>query len=144
MKNQHILSLIFFLLVGLSCQPSQRVLEDRQPVSRPVAEATPEKAIDDFEDRLKSVQTGDFDFVYAFRRKDGGALDSDDIKYFKENSPWETNQRVLTADKKALIAGSNFVFPPENLDALKKRFKMDDYSPEKDEPKKKPNSNVNR
>ncbi len=144
MKIQNILLLMFFLLVGLSCQPSQRVLEGRQPVSTPVSGATPEKAIDDFEDRLKSVQTGDFDFVYAFRRKDGDVLSSDDIKYFKENSPWETNQRVLTDDKKALIAGSNFAFPPENLDALKKRFKIEDYSPEKEVLKKEPNSNVKR
>jgi hypothetical protein len=140
MKIQKLLFglLISFSLSGLSCA-SKIILEDKNPTPEPVGESTPEAKVDDFEARLKQIQTGDFTYVYAFRRKDGEELSSDDVRFFKENSPEETNQRFLTADRKAIIAGSNFVFPPENLDALKKRFKIEDYSP-----KKETNANVNR
>ena len=144
MKIQNCLSLIFFLWVALGCQPSQRILEDRQPTSTPVSEAIPEKEVDDFEACLKQVQTGDFDFVYAFRLKNGEVFSKEDKRYLKANSPPDTNQWILTGDKKAVIAGSNYLFLPENLDALKKRFKIEDYSPEKAEPQKEQNSNVNR
>ncbi len=140
MKIQKLLFglLIFSSLFGLSCA-SKIILEDKNPTSEPVTESTPEPKVDDFEARLKQIQTGDFTYVYAFRLKNGGEFSSEDVKYFKENSPEETNQRFITADRKAILIGSNFVFPPENLDALKKRFKMEDYSP-----KKEANVNANR
>ena len=74
------------------------------------------------------MQKGAFSFVYVFRRKDGAALDPDDRKYLRANSPIETNQWVLTDDGKAAIAGSNYQFPLESLDALKKRFNVEDLS----------------
>ena len=148
MKIQNGFSLIFLLLVVLSCSPSQRILEDRQPTSTPVSdvapEIEPEIEVDDFAARLKQVQTGDFDFVYAFRRKDGDVFNSEDKKYLRENSPADVNQWISTGDKKVFIAGSNYLFRPENLDALKKRFKIEDYSTEKEEPQKDQNLNVNR
>jgi hypothetical protein len=144
MKVDYIFSLLIFLLMVLGCQPSQTVLKDRQPTPESSVESTPGIPVDDFQDRLKSVQTGNFDFVYVFRRKDDRVFDSEDKKFLRENLPPDTNQKQLTADDKALIIGSNYVFPPENLDALKKRFKMEDYSPKEETPKKEQNSNVNR
>lgn len=144
MKTQYLLPFLILLLAVSGCQPSRFVLEDRQPTPETTAESTPEIPIDDFTERLQSVQTGNFDFVYAFRRKDGDIFTSEDKKYLKDNAPFDTNQWVLTSDKKAVIAGSNYVFTPENLDALKKRFKIEDYSPKNEEPKKQQNTNVNR
>ncbi len=143
MKIQHLIPFLVFLLVALGCQPSQRVLEDRQPTATPFVEETPEVPRDDFDERLKSVQTGDFYYIYAFRRKDGEPFTSDDTKYFKENIPPDTNQIQRTADKKVIIVGTNYLFDLQSLDALKKRFKIEDYSPKK-EPKQEQNSNVNR
>lgn len=128
MKTQIlIISLVIFLF---SCQPSQRILEDSKKNEPAPSEATPvsSEPRDDFEDRLKSVQTGGFQFVYAFRRKDGGVFVSEDKRFLKENSPPDTNQWVLTSDEKAAIAGSNYLFTPENLENLKKRFEIQDYS----------------
>lgn len=144
MKTQHLISLLIFLLIALGCQPSQTVLNDRQPTPEPTNESTPEIPIDDFQERLKSVQTGNFDFVYALRRKDGDVFTAEDKQYLRENLPPDTNQKQLTSDNKALIIGSNYIFPLENLDALKKRFKIEDYSPKEETPKKEQNSNVNR
>jgi hypothetical protein len=143
MKVDYFIPIIIFLLMVLGCQPSQTVLNDRQPTPESSVESTSAISVDDFAERLKSVQTGGFDFVYVFRRKDDAVFDSEDKKFLRENLPPDTNQKQLTSDDKALIIGSNYVFPPENLDALKKRFKMEDYSP-KDESKKEQNTNVNR
>ena len=138
------LSLFSFLaLLAFGCQPNQTILNDKQPTPAPV-ENTPEQIVDDFTERLKSVETGNFEFIYAFKRKDGDIFTSDDKKFLKDNAPFDTNQWVLTSDKKAVIAGSNYPFLPQNLDALKKRFKIEDYSPKPDEPNEEQNSNANR
>lgn len=140
------LSVILLLassIFGLSCA-SQIILNDKQPDATPLSEDTPEVLVDDFTERLQSVQTGNFDFIYAFKRKDSQVFTSDDKRYLKENSPIDTNQWVLTGDKKIVIAGSNYLFTPENLETLKKRFKIEDYSPERSVPKKEQNKDVNR
>ena len=117
------------------------------PVGRlqtPTPSPTPEvkEAKDDFAEKLEYVQKGAFSFVYVFRRKDGAALDSDDSKYLRANSPLETNYWVVTDDRKVAIAGSNYQFLPEALDALKKRFNVEDLS-KPSEANPEANSNVN-
>src|SRR3954468_22902542 len=67
----------------------------------PVPEPAEKK--DDFEERLRGVQTGNFDYVYAFRRKDGAEFDKEDKRFLKQNAPASTNQWVLTRDDKAVI-----------------------------------------
>lgn len=144
MKFEHLIPFVLFLLIVLGCQPSQTVLNDRQPTPEPSTASTPEIPVDDFAERLKSVQTGGFYFVYALRRKDGEVFTSEDKQYLRENLPPDTNQKQLTSDNKALIIGSNYLFPLVNLDALQKRFKIEDYSPKEETPKNEQNTNVNR
>lgn len=143
MKRLLIGILLSFSILGWGCA-SQTILNDRNPTPEPVPESTSSVPVDDFMERLASVQTGNFEFVYAFRRKDNEVFTSEDKKYLKENSPYDTNQWVLTADEKTVIAGSNYIFTPKNLDALKKQFKIEEYSPEKEEIEtKESNSNAN-
>lgn len=113
------------ILSGFGCGQS----EEKAVNNNSSTPAAAEKKMDDFQERLDSVRTGGFDFIFVFRRADGAAFSSDDKKYLKENSPRDTNQWMLTADGKTAIAGSNYKFMPENLDALKKRFNIEDYSP---------------
>ncbi|MGI8470360.1 MAG: hypothetical protein ACR2N3_18120 [Pyrinomonadaceae bacterium] len=121
-----ILSLAIFLVSsGFGCS---RVEENAVNNASPTPAAA-EKKTDDFPESLASVQTGNFDFVYVFRRPDGASLTGDDKKFLKGNSPPYTNQWVLTNDGKTAIAGSNYKFMPENLEALKKRFTIEDHSP---------------
>lgn len=129
MKIQLFLFLLMIILLT-GCQPSQRILEDskKNATPEPTENTSSESTRDDFEDLLKSVQTGNFEYIYAFRRKDAEVLNGEDKKFLKENSPGETNQRVLTSDGKAVIMGSNYLFTPENLQNLKKRFEVKDYS----------------
>ena len=81
-----------------------------------------------FERDLEYVRTGRFTHIYVISRPDNGVLDKDDIAYLKENTPKETNQWVSTDENRRVIAGTNFEFTPEHLDALRKRFTVEDYS----------------
>jgi len=74
------------------------------------------------------MQTANFDYIYAFRRKDGGMFDKDDKKYLRDNTPLETNRWTSTDEGKAYLAGSGFGFSPENIDALQKRFIVEDHT----------------
>lgn len=115
---------IFLALSGFGCS---RVEENAVNNASPTS-AVEEKKTDDFQESLNSVRTGNFDFVFAFRRSDGASLTGEDKKFLKDNSPRDTNQWVLTNDGKTAIAGSNYKFLPEHLNALKKRFIVEDYS----------------
>lgn len=81
-----------------------------------------------FERDLEYVRTGSFKYIYVIARPDGAVLDKDDVTYLTENTPKETNQRVSTDERRRVIVGTNFVFTPENMDALRKRFTVEDYS----------------
>ena len=74
------------------------------------------------------MKTAGFDYIFVFRRKDGGVFDAEDKTYLKANSPAVTNRFILSDDDKAVIAGSGFEFPAENLEALRQRFNVEDYS----------------
>ncbi len=81
-----------------------------------------------FQSDLETMKTANFEYIFVFRRKDGGEFGSEDRKYLKTNSPPETNRFISTDDGKAFIAGSKYKFPPENLEVLQMRFNIEDYS----------------
>jgi hypothetical protein len=87
-----------------------------------------ENKISDFERDLETMKTANFDYIFVFRRKDGGVLDGEDKTYLKANSPPVTNRFILSDGDKAVITGSGYEFPPENLETLRKRFNVEDYS----------------
>lgn len=130
---------LFAVLFICACQTAVTPVAD---LMTPTPTPEVKESKDDFAEKLEYVRKGAFDFVYAFRRKDGAALDAEDRKYLRANSPIETNQWVVTEDAKAAIAGSNYQFPPASLEALKKRFNVEDLSPPKDA-KPEENSNTN-
>lgn len=83
-----------------------------------------------FESDLQSIKTANLKYIFVFRRTDGGAFDGEDKKYLRANLP-TTNRVIMTDEGKAFIVGSNYVFPPENLEVLRLRFSVEDYSTEK-------------
>ncbi|MGB7924880.1 MAG: hypothetical protein WCF57_16690 [Pyrinomonadaceae bacterium] len=94
------------------------------------ASASPQrpKPLTAFDRDLDYVRTGRFTHIYVIARPDNGVITKDDITYLKENTPKETNQWVSTDENRRVIAGTNFVFTPEHLDALRQRFIVEDYS----------------
>ncbi len=122
--------LIFFSLMNFACD--NRSFE-KANVSE--SSAAPEQTLSNFASDLQTMKTANFDYIFVFRRKDGGAFDGEDKKYLRANAPVETNRFVSTDNGKAFIAGSKFKFPPQNLETLRTRFNIEDYSAVKEEGK---------
>lgn len=76
---------------------------------------------------LQTMRTADLKYILVFRRKDGAAFDGEDKKFLRANLP-TTNRVVLSEDGKAFVIGSNYKFPPENLEVLQLRFNIEDFS----------------
>ena len=118
-----------FLFIGLIVSVCSNVGCGNPPkANNNAANRKVENKVNDFQTDLQTMKTAGFDHIFVFRRKDGGILDGEDKAYVKANSPAATNRFILSDDDKAVIAGSGFEFPNENLDALKKRFNVEDYS----------------
>ncbi|HEX6187157.1 MAG TPA: hypothetical protein VFZ40_03670 [Pyrinomonadaceae bacterium] len=81
----------------------------------------------EFEQKLKDVTDAHFQFVWVFRRLDGKEFTSEDSAILRTNAPRVVDWIGLD-DKKTYIAGSNFPIAPQNLAALQKRYKIEDYS----------------
>lgn len=124
-RSAVLLGLVFSLLIaGASCGNSSL---NRDSAGEESGNAAPQMT--QFERDLKSLKTAEFKYIYVFRRKDGEVFDEEDKRVLRENSPREINRYVSTDEEKAFIAGSNFMFPEENLKNLKERFEIEDLSP---------------
>ena len=116
------LILLCAVLLSFACTP--RSFEKPKAAATPIA-AEDKQAV--FESELEKMRTADLQFILVFRRKDGAVFDVDDKKYLRANLPFY-NRLVVADEDKAVIIGSNFKFPPENTDALRMRFNVEDYS----------------
>jgi len=113
-----------------ACTPNQRIVNSSAEYNKTTApterSGTPEPA--KVENDIAAMKTADFNFVYVFRRKDGGEFDADDRAFLNANTPYEINRRKLSDGGRALVIGSNFKFPPENFAQLKERYSFEDHS----------------
>ncbi len=125
-------------LIAVGCGPNPRIMNSAAEQSETRQLATPVPP--SFEGDIEAMRTADFDFIYVFRRKDGGMMDGDDRVFVNENTPLETNRRKISDEGKAIILGSNFKFPPEIMQKLTDRFAFTDYSSSE---KTSSNANVN-
>ena len=79
-----------------------------------------------FEEDLEFVRKGQYTYVWVFARKDGKPLDKDDGAYLRTNAPQVVDW--VTTDQGRVIAGTNFDLAKGNLELLKKRFVVEDYT----------------
>ena len=115
----------FVLTSFNACRRNTSSGEDETPdTSTYRPEATPAT---EFEQKLKVVRDGHFQYVWVFSRIDGQAFTPDDSKLLHTNAP-KVVDWVGMDDKKKFIAGSNFPIDPAKLAALQKRFRIEDYS----------------
>ena len=117
---------IIFLNFG--CEPA--ALQKTNSSSAPAANAnsSAESNAATLDSDLQTMRNADFDFVYVFRRKDGGTLDGEDKKFLRANSPAATNRFILSDANRAAIAGSSYKFEQQNLDKLAERFTIENLS----------------
>jgi hypothetical protein len=115
--------------VLFGCGPNKRIIEsgNNNPQAN-VFEGKVKPAESSFDQDVEAMRTVDFYYIYVFRRKDGETFDPDDKKYLTTFVPSEINRRQISDGGRALITGSNFLFPSEALDRLRERFAFEDLS----------------
>ncbi len=127
--------LILMVLAYSGCGPNQAILESVNQKSTPSANVSIERS--SMEQDLEAMRTAEFNVIFVLRRKDGGEFDADDRAVVRANTS-QANRRVAADDGRAIIVGSNFPIPPENMKSLQERFLIQDHSP----PAETANSNV--
>ena len=80
-----------------------------------------------FESDLQYVRNGLYTYVWVFSRKDGKPIDKEDAAFLRKNAP-QVVDWITTEQGKKVIGGTNFDLEQGNLDLLKKRFIVEDYS----------------
>ena len=80
-----------------------------------------------FEKDLQYIRNGQYSYVWIFSRKDGKPLDRDDSAFLRTNAP-QVVDWVTTDEGKKVIGGTNFNLEEGNLEVLKKRFVVEDYT----------------
>ena len=98
-----------------------------QSNSAPVVQPSPTPEMTAFEKDLDYVRKGQYTYILVFSRKDGKVLDKNDAAYLRTNAP-QVVDWVTTDEGKKVIAGTNFDLKKGNLDLLKKRFNVEDYT----------------
>lgn len=96
------------------------------PAAQANVEDTP--SIATVEQDVEAMRVADFNFIYVFRRKDGGVMDADDKRFVNVITPPQINRKKLSDSGKAIILGSNFRMPPDVLKQLTDRFAFEDIS----------------
>lgn len=123
---------ISFAVFALACGPNERIINsakqaesEREAFNRNAA-AMPKAST--LESDVQAMRDADFNFIYVFKRKDGGVLDKEDKRFVAERTPPEVNRRRVGDTEKWIILGSNFRLESKFLDEMKERFAFEDHS----------------
>jgi len=121
-----LVGLIFVLLLGAcgGSRPATPNTTAEVPAASPAPSTSP---LSDFEEALRFVRNGQYTYVYVISRKDGKPFTTEDNDFLKTNAP-QFVDKAATKDKTKVVAGTNFNFEEGNLELLKKRFVVEDYS----------------
>jgi hypothetical protein len=118
-----ILLTLALLVLGAGCS---RKSDDEGPPDTSTYRPLPTPATE-FEQKLKEVRDGHFQYVWVFTRLDGQPFTPEDSKILHTNLPRVVDW-VGMEDKTRFISGSNFPVDAELLTALQRRYKIEDYS----------------
>ena len=116
------------LVVGLAAigchkaETPQAVVNEPSPSTKP--QASP---LVGFAKDLQYIKDGQYTYVYVFSRKDGKALEKSDSDFLRKNAPQMVDW-VITEEGKKVIGGTNFNLAEGNLELLKKKYLVEDYS----------------
>ncbi len=123
-SNALIMTMLIAVASQFSCSTGQQSTSAGGPGASQTT-ATPAKV--GFEADLEYVRKGQYTYVWVFARKDGKPFDKEDATYLRTNAT-QVVDWVSTDGGKRVIAGTNFDLALGNLELLKKRFAVEDYS----------------
>jgi hypothetical protein len=112
------------LLFAAGCARKETV--ETNP-SQPTPSKPPPTPLVGFDADLQFIKNGQFSYIYVFSRKDGKPLEPTDSEFLRTNAPQMVDW-VKTREGKAVIGGTNFNLEEGNMDLLKKRFVVEDYT----------------
>lgn len=119
------LLVVALFLTGCSGSTTETASETPPPASpQPTVQSSP---LTGFQKDLQFIRNGQFSYVWVFSRKDGKPLDKNDGAFLRTNAP-QVVDWVQTDEGKKVIAGTNFNLEEGNLEALRKRFVVEDYT----------------
>jgi hypothetical protein len=128
-KSPNSATLILMLVVAgvllSSCSSKRDPSSANNSSATQAAPAPPPKT--GFEADLDYVRKGQYTYIWVFARKDDKPLDKNDAAYLRTNAP-QVVDWVTTDDGRKVIAGTNFDLAKGNLELLKKRFNVEDYT----------------
>jgi hypothetical protein len=126
-KIQTLALIILFLFgsIALSSCANSKSGSANEPLTTQVTPVPPPKT--EFEQDLDFVRKGQYTYVWVLARKDGKPLDSDDGAFLRRAAP-QVVDWVTTDKGKRVIAGTNFNLEEGNLEVLKKRYDVEDYT----------------
>ena len=121
-----VMSLLLAAILSTSC--SDVKTNSGSPAS-PGAQSSPAPSPKTgLEADLAYVRKGQYTYVWVFSRKDGKPLDGNDGAFLKTNAPQVVDWVTSDPGKKYVVAGTNFDLAKGNLELLKKRFNVEDYT----------------
>ena len=116
--------LIFFAVISVGCRKTDT---ETTNADQPTPTKPPPSPLTGFDADLQFIKNGGYTYIYVFSRKDGKPLEQDDSQYLRTNAPQMVDW-ARTREGKAVIGGTNFNLEEGNLDLLKKRFVVEDYT----------------
>src|ERR1044071_2057455 len=121
------IGLILVLILG-ACSGGGPANSNTNTTAQAPASPLPSSSpLTDFEEALRFVRNGQYTYVYVLSRKDGKPLTSEDSDFLKINAP-QLVDKAATKDRMKVVGGTNFNLEEGNLELLKKRFVVEDYS----------------
>ena len=118
---------LIFVLIFAACGGSAPATSNTTNTSTATPAGPSPSPLTDFEEALRFVRNGQYTYIYVISRKDGKPLSPEDSEFLKTNAP-QFVDRTATKDKTKVVAGTNFNLEEGNLEMLKKRFVVEDYS----------------
>jgi len=119
-------SALLVLLALSGCGKS--ATEPNPTTSESPAPATPQSSpLTEFEEALRYVKNGQFNYIWIFSRKDGKPFTSEDSPFLRANAPQVVDWVKADGGRK-FLAGTNFNLEEGNLAKLRKRYVVEDWT----------------
>lgn len=127
MKLKCLIILFVLLLTGCSGSTTETSNQPEATASTSPQSSAQSSPQSEFEKDLQFIRNGGFTYVWLISRKDGKPLEPGDTIFLKANAP-QVVDWVRTDEGRKVFAGTNFNLEEGNLEVLKRRYNMEDYS----------------